>query len=371
MAGKSDKGGKGFRTPLGVAAILLVGLASVAFYASVSATVNGEPSTSPFPGFVVLLQEADRFSQDQVKLIAAPLVPGGPGQQPALSYQVTVCGNQSFSGVLVIGGDARLSHLQGIPALGTKTASEQSSIQDLPDVTFLDEGNAVGIPLDLGPVQAVHITMPTPSKCASAYSTQLTPPPFLGQAQVITGQAAAPVERQWRLGWWVGPRSSQSWPLIGDLPGISVHDLGEFLAIDGLHGAWTLFTQEYFAVNVGGLQARASVEEARPTLSSSTDLDWDSPQPLQPFAVVTNTTSMSAWQDWLVAAGILLGIGGSLLASLLYGWARPSQSQAPPPDQTVQLAIQERPADSTHCTAATAIALILVAWFIGSRRRRT
>ena len=164
MAGKSGKGGKGFRTPLGVAAILLVGLASVAFYASVSATVNGEPSTSPFPGFVVLLQEADRFSQDQVKLIAAPLVPGGPGQQPALSYQVTVCGNQSFSGVLVIGGEARLSHLQGIPALGTKTASEQSSIQDLPDVTFLDEGNAVGIPLDLGPVQAIHITMPTPSK---------------------------------------------------------------------------------------------------------------------------------------------------------------------------------------------------------------
>ena len=29
---------------------------------------------------------------------------------------------------------------------------------------------------------------------------------------------------------------------------------------------------------------------------------------------------MSAWENWLVAAGIFLGIGGSLLASHLYDW---------------------------------------------------
>jgi hypothetical protein len=342
-------------------------LASVACYGAVSATVNGEPSTSPFRGFVVLLQAAGRFSQDQVKLIAAPLVPGGPGQQPALSYQVDVCGNQSFSGVLVIGGDARLSHLQGFPALGARTTSEQSSLQDLPDLRFFDEGGAG--PLDLGPVQAIRITMPSPVKCASAYSAQ-QPPPFLGQAQVITGQAAASVERQWRLGWWAGPRSSQSWPLIGGLPGVSVHDLGEFLTLDGLHGAWMPFTQQYFAVSVGGLQSRASVDEARPTPSSSTDLDWNSTQPFQPFAVVTNTTSMSTWQDWLVAAGIFLGVGGSLLASLLYDWARPNQSKAHPSDHAAQPVGQERPADPAHRTAASVAALILLAWVIGSRRRR-
>lgn len=37
---------------------LLVGAASIAFYAAVSATVNGEPSTSPYRGFVALLQPA-------------------------------------------------------------------------------------------------------------------------------------------------------------------------------------------------------------------------------------------------------------------------------------------------------------------------
>ena len=97
----------------------------------------------------MLLQVAGRFSQDQVKLEAIPLVPGGPGQRPTLSYQVNVCGNQPFSGVLLIGGDARLSHLQGNPALGATTAAGEASRQDLPDLAFLNEGT--GIPFDLAP----------------------------------------------------------------------------------------------------------------------------------------------------------------------------------------------------------------------------
>ena len=361
--------GRGFRTRLGAAAILLVGLSSIAGYAAISATINGQPSTSPFSGFVVLLQVAGRFSQDQVKLEAIPLVPGGPGQRPTLSYQVNVCGNQPFSGVLLIGGDARLSHLQGNPALGATTAAGEASRQDLPDLAFLNEGT--GIPFDLGPVQAIHITMTSPVKCASAYSTQQPLPQFLGEVQVVTGQAAAPVERQWRLGWWAGPRSSQSWPSIGGLPGVSDNDLGEFLALDGLHGAWMRLTQQYFAVNVGGLQPRALVDESRPSLSSSTSLDWEGTQPLQPIAVVTNTTSMSAWQNWLVAAGIFLGIGGSLMASLLYDWARPKHSQAAISDDAARQVHQEHPANPTHRTAATTAAVILLAWIIGSRRRQT
>ena len=316
---------RGLRSRLGVATILLAGLASVIFYAAVSATINGEPSTLPFRGFVALLQSAGTFSQDQVKLMAAPLVPGGPGQHPALSYEIAVCGNQPFRGVLLIGGNARLSDLRGTPALGTRNTVGQSSLEDLPDLTFLDEGTASE--LDLGSVQAIHLAMSHPGRCASAYSTHQVPPPFGGQGQIITGHTAAPVLRQWRLGWWNGPRASQSWPLIGNLPGISDHDLGEFQALDGLRGAWARFIKQYYAVSVGGLQPRASVDEARPEPTTSTGLDWDSMQPLQPVAVVTNTTSLNAWQNWLVAAGIFLGIGGALLASLLYEWARPSHAQ--------------------------------------------
>jgi hypothetical protein len=39
---------------------------------------------------------------------------------------------------------------------------------------------------------------------------------------------------------------------------------------------------------------------------------------------------MAAWQGYLIAAGICLGIGGSLLATLLFEWARPR----PPEEKT-------------------------------------
>ena len=90
--------------------------------------------------------------------------------------------------------------------------------------------------------------MASPGKCASAYSTQQPVPLFLGQAQIISGQAAAPVQRQWRLGWWAGPRTSEDWPLIGNLPGIRDQDLGAFLALDGLRGSWVRFTRQYNGV---------------------------------------------------------------------------------------------------------------------------
>ena len=43
---------------------------------------------------------------------------------------------------------------------------------------------------------------------------------------------------------------------------------------------------------------------------------------------------MNTWQNGLVASGIFLGIGGALLASLLYEWARPSSTRAPAEDPT-------------------------------------
>ena len=113
--------------------------------------------------------------------------------------------------------------------------------------------------------------------------------------------------------------SSGVWPLVDAFPGVSVNDLGTFQGLNGLSGSWVRFTRQYFAVNVGDLEARALVDEARPPPVSSTGLDWESSQPLLPTAQVTNTDSMSACQQWLIAASICLGIGGSLLASALTG----------------------------------------------------
>ncbi|HZD75662.1 MAG TPA: hypothetical protein VE218_01575 [Acidobacteriaceae bacterium] len=300
--------------------------------------------------------------------MAYALVPGGPGTNPWLSYSVAVCGSQPFQGTLLIGGDARLSNLRGVPALGTRTTTSQSSFQDIPDVKLLDE--STGNALDLGPVQAIQITMPSPVKCLSPFSDQQPFPSFEGQGQEISGEAAAPVQRAWRMAWWSGPRASQSWPLIGSIPGVSDQDLGVFRALGGLRGAWTRFIPQYFDVSVGSLNSSTSVDEARPQTASDTDLFWESAQPIQPVAVVTDTTAMNKWQNWLVAAGILLGVGGSLLASLLYAWAHPSRERSQNEQQSPRS--PAAPGRSTYYKHANVVTvLVVLVWAIrrGKRHR--
>jgi hypothetical protein len=329
MSESSHIASRTLRSRVGAIAVVLVALVSVVSYIAISVTINGEPSTTPFQGFVALLQSTAASQQDQVTLIVDPQTPGGAGLHPSLSYVVAVCGSKPFQGVLLIGGDARLSHLRGSPALGTSNANGQSSSKNLPDLKFLVEGPRTN--LDLGPVQTVHLTISQPPRCKYAYARNHAPPsPLLGQAQVIMGQAAAPVQRQWRLGWWSGPRTSQSWPLIGSLPGVPFNELGVFHAVAGLTGAWLRPERPYFVVNVGSLTARAILEQARPQTSKASELDWEGTQPVQPVAVYTDTISMGTLQNWLVAAGIFLGIGGSLLASLLYDWARLKRPPDPP-----------------------------------------
>jgi hypothetical protein len=354
MSKSSRTASRVLRSRAGMIVVVLVGLASIACFAAVSWTVNGEPSTTPFDGFVTLLQPAPALLQpahvlppDQVDLTEQPLVPGGPGQHPGLSYSVAVCGSQPFQGVLLIGGDARLSGL----ALGDD-AGWRSSTENLPDLRFLDEGT--NAPLDLGPVQAIHLAMSHPMRCASAHTGE----PgvlFQGQALTITGQAAAPVQRPWRLGWWSGPRTSWSWPLIGDLPGSNSNYSPDFRALTGLSGAWARPLRQHVDVSVGGgLVPSALVDEARPQPTSDTGLDWHSAQPIQPFAVVTNATSMNTWQNGLVAAGIFLGIGGGLLASLLYDWARPSRACAPTEEPAPQPPPSQSPGHNPQATESSA-----------------
>ncbi|MGH3224236.1 MAG: hypothetical protein ACRDPY_37070 [Streptosporangiaceae bacterium] len=351
---------------------MLAGLGSVVFFAAVSATINGQPSTLPFRGWIALLQPFHgALAEDQVELLVAPLVPGGPGQHPALSYTVVACGGQPFRGVLLMGGDARLAQIQGTPALGTGSADAHVSVEETSDLEILDQGT--GHVINLGLVQAVHIDMNQPGQCISAYAPQQVPPPdFGGQAQVVTGLAAAPVQRQWNLGWWSGPRTAQVWPLVGAFPGVS--DSGTFQGLYGLSGSWIRFTRQYFAVNVGNLEARALVDEVRPAPASSTGLDWESSQPLLPTAQVTNTDSLSAWQEWLIGASICLGIGGSLLASALFEWARPIR----PTDHPVNdrhhsnARVEAVPAQRSNPAAggwAVVAILALLAWLLRTGRR--
>ena len=308
-------------------AIVVCGLGSIVAYAATSATINGEPSLRYFQGWIAVLQSVDEPPDHQVKLDVVASVPGAPGDHPELTYTLAVCGDRPFKGMLILGGDARLTNIRTIHSLqgtvGTSPDAPQlSAIEELTDVTLLDVSSNETI--DLGPVQVVPLASTRAARCFSPYSSDHPPGFFMGDAQIITGLAMAPVQRQFRLGWWIGPRSSQVWPLVGAIPGVSLNDLGVFNGVRGLQGQWMRPPQQYVHVDVGSLTARVLIDQVRPPPTSATGLVWDVTKPVQPTALLTNVDVMSGWQQGLVAAAIGLGIGGSLLASLLFELGRPS-----------------------------------------------
>jgi hypothetical protein len=312
------------------AAILVLGLGSIVAYAAVSATVNAQPETPPFRGWVAVLQPAGVPAGDQVKIIVLPGVPGAPGAHPRLGYAVAVCGDHPFDGVIVAGGDARLASARvvaaDVPGAAGTGAARAPAVVDMPDLTL-----AQAVPVDLGPAQVLRLTYADIPPCAAPFSAVPPLPAFDGAVEMETGLAMAPVRRDSRVLWWTGPRSSWYWPLVGALPGFPPGVAGAFTGVRGLGGQWSMPVPEYVRVVAGGLAARASLDEAQPQPVSTTELDWEGVAPMEPNARVTDVDAMSRWQQALVAAGIALGIGGSLFATWLFELGRPTCPGSPRP----------------------------------------
>jgi hypothetical protein len=205
---------------------------------------------------------------------------------------------------------------------------------------------------------------------------------FSGQALTMTGRAGAAVERDWSapFKWWSGPRTSQVWPLIGTIPGVPPAELGVFHGVEGLRGDWRRPLRQYFAVDVGALTSKTSVELARPEPSESTALSWRNNSPITPIARIVNTDALTMWQQRLVLATIWLSIGGSLLAALVLarlrsrgqGEAPSGLATAPHADATssAQLGMQgASPASTDRRTIQRASVLaLLVAVVVGGYR---
>jgi hypothetical protein len=68
-----------------------------------------------------------------------------------------------------------------------------------------------------------------------------------------------------------------------------------------------------------------SIDAAQPAVSPvNTDpafissLTWSGSNSISPIARLTDTRSLDALQNWLIVAGVGMGIGGAMLASLLF-----------------------------------------------------
>jgi hypothetical protein len=290
-----------------VAIFVFALLAALAFW-QVSGTLDYQPPPAPFPGWVAVLEPASTASTaTQVQLQVVPLQPGAPGSHPALSYAVVACGSLPFSGVLLIGGDARLSKPRLLAPSGTSLAS-------IANAKILDVGSGQLFPL--GAVQALRFTL-APIHCNERFSSGAATSGIFGLAAGIAGLAGHAVVQPSRFGFWDGPRSAQSWPLLGAPPGIASTDLGEW-RVTGLPGSWSRPLKEYVRLDAGSLTTIGSLEAARPALVDLTQLSWAGTSPFQASARLLDTTALGEWQTWLVVVTIVLTLAGSLLAAVLF-----------------------------------------------------
>lgn len=334
--------------------VVLVALLGGLAFAAVSATVNGQPATDPFQGWVMILGQGNKVEEHQeVELAVHALVSGAPGDRPELVYTVAACGSQPFRGVLLFGGDARLSNARVF-------AGHRSDVEEIPNLVVRDD--STGSIMELGAVQKLDIEIEHLPACLSSVSPDRVDSGFLGAAQEVAGSAGAPVQRTWELAWWTGPRTTYVWPLVGTFPGVSVHLRGVFEGIQGLSGSWTIPTPGRFQVSAGGVNLRADVEVARPELSDESSLTWVGVHPFAPSARLTDVEAMSAWQQGLIAASIALGITGSLLASVFFEWARrPVEQRVTARESTLYRKQPKARSEDSRTAFALLIVVMLIA----------
>lgn len=305
---------------------LLGTVAAVAFWA-ISLTIDSTPTPASFNGWIVVLEQGSNPAS-RVNVSIAPDSPGGAGDTPRLRYLVAACGPTPFRGALLLGGNARLDNLQAVipPAPSSKRDSGRpgETAHAIRTLKMLDV--STGRLHTYSDVQVVRLALPA-TACAPPGGEEAN---FFGAVKVVAGDAgqAVAAHSHGPLAIWTGPRSTQTWPYIGALPGVDPHSLGEFRFVQGLNkGAWLRPPGSRFNVDVGSLTEKAMVDFARPAPSSSTSLSWSRSEPYAAIARLTDTSSLGSWQTYLVLATIALTIGASSIAALFLRQPHPQRTE--------------------------------------------
>jgi hypothetical protein len=302
------------------ALLIILLLGSVLAYIALAMTINGEPPYGTFNGWVAVMQPYGQPSGDQVQLLVQAVT---SGQQPLVRYTVGICGSQGFTGDLLIDGNAKLLRTTSVPAFLTEgliPAEPPIPPASIHHVTVIG-----GSPADLtglnypptgnfGPLEFARISAPRPVPCGSEG-------PAVSSVQAyVQGYLDTPIQQNSNgpFGLWRGPNVSQAWPLTGTLP-YAGPDVS--YSFNGLHigpalaGQWQFPAHEQ--VQISGPAAFWSVDAAQPAPTLFSPLTWSSGNPIQPTARLTDSASMNTLQDWIVVAGVGMGIAGSLLAGLI------------------------------------------------------
>lgn len=347
--------------------LLVFSVLAIAAFWAISVTINSTPTPPHFEGWIAVLQRG-RDSESEINLAVSPALAGGSGDMPRLVYSVAACGPAPFRGVLLLGEDARLADLRRAgpapPNSGSDLDRHRVRLGEVQTLRMFDV--STGTELTYRDVQIVRFAIPA-AHCLPRIPGE-PESPFFGTAMVVSGRARGAVETYSHgpLGVWAGPRSTQSWPYLGSLPGIDPRSLGEFRFDQGLApGAWRRPSRSQFNVDVGALTEKATVDFARPTPSNATSLNWSQTEPYSAVARVTDEEALGSWKTFLVFATIALGVGASFLAALFLGLLKPSEDNQ---DQAAE-SKGGTPPSSTRDRLTTLVALVLFVKLAKWRRR--
>ncbi|MDX8036575.1 hypothetical protein SK803_40820 [Lentzea sp. BCCO 10_0856] len=313
-----------------VTLVLVIGFGSVFFYVIAAGLVNAQPQTQPFDGWVAALQMRDETGPEQVVLSVRPAGTDVAGDRPFLEYSLLICGSQPFHGVLLLGGQARLDQ----PLLTSSPDQAAAKFVEL------ESGSLTGSQekIDLGSVQIAEVNIAPATPCVSELGSK----DFVGSGYSVSGRVRAPIQRPATYMGLETGRHSQVWPRVGGLPGVADAHRGFFEGDGPLRGSWLIPRRLSSKVTVGPLLPRAVVDVAVPPLSNASSIAWDQTSPIAATVRITNVDAMAGRQDLLAVAGIALGLGGSLLASMLFEVVKTRFGVAVPSPATGSVPGQER-----------------------------
>lgn len=306
------------RLAIGTTVAIVLSSATVVAYVAISGAINAQPPTPLYEGWIALLQRSGDPIPEHVQLRTEALQPGAPGDHPALRYEVVLCGDRSFDGVLLVGGDARLddAHLTGYSGSGR--------IENLQRVVMTDVMSQGQSARTLENVQVIPISISASPlvPCSTSQAGEI----LGGGVNVVEGLAQRPIKQKVRYLGVEGARETLTWPLVGSWPGSPKNFLGNFEGLEGLSGSWMVPPTRQIHVDMGRLTTRGAIESAAPSVVDTSALAWTSVQSMQPSLVVSSVERSARLQQELALAAIGFGIGGSILAGLSLDWLRGRES---------------------------------------------
>ncbi len=328
----------------------------VVVFALATLTLNSTPVPPEFDGWAAIFVR-DKPSTSRTFLNIVPLEPGGYGAHPRVAYNISACGRRPFVGLLMLQGDARLREPTSSPG---NENSENRELTLLPQVTRLSiQDLSFDARLAASRLQVWRIRLPQMA-CRFPFQPESDAPPFVGTAAGVSGRLEGRLVRHSFAPLGLAPvRHTQSWPLLGQILGLGPQDLGAFRFGPPLQGEWARVPQSYYRLSVGSLDAKATVDFARPAPSNSEELSWTRSVAFTAKARVTNLDNLGLWQTIAVVGGIWLGIGGSILATLIYE-ATQRPVDAPPLAMASQAPVPARPISRRSWVGLAVLAFAIV-----------